>query len=598
MIAANKNIVKRERILPDMLYSDIATVFDRIEGTGSRLEMTSILSQLFGTLDPVSLRDVVYLSQGKLRPDFHPQKLGMSDKLVLKAISMTSGFSETDTEKLWVKEGDPGTVAELLIKEKKQTALFSERLTLDRVMKNLRLIESSDGKDSRERKMKLLANLLHDSGSIEARYLCRIVTGRMRVGAGSMTILDALASSFSDKSDRPEIERAFNITCDMGKVAEILASGGMDAIRSVSVEMNSPIKVMLAERMPSMAGIMERMEGKCAMEYKYDGIRVQAHITKDDVILYSRRLEDMTKNFPDIAASLKNALIGNETIVEGECVSVDVRSGKMLPFQEVTHRRRKHGMEDAVKDYPVKIFLFDILQRDGTDITMFPYLKRRELLASSFAEHENIEVSYMKVVESVDEAEEFFSEALAKGCEGIMAKSVSDASVYRAGSRGFLWIKYKKDYRSDMTDSFDLAVAGAFYGMGKRKGRYGALLMASYDNEMQCYTTICKLGTGFDDAFLDSMPELLDKYKSIEKPANVHSNMIPDVWFDPSVVLEVTGAELSLSPIHTAAFGVFKEDAGVGIRFPRFTGRVRDDKSPEESTGVGEIIEMYEMQNG
>ena len=579
-----------------MLYSDIASVFDKVEGTGSRLEMTAILSELFKTLDPTALKDVVHLSQGKLHPDFFPQKLGMSDKLVLRAISLTSGFSDAEVEKLWVKEGDPGTVAELLTKEKKQTALFSSPLTVERVMKGLLQIESSEGKDSQERKMKLLANLLHDSGPVEARYLCRIVTGRMRVGAGSMTILDALSSSFADKSDRPEIERAFNVTCDMGLVAETLASGGMDAIRNVHVKVGNPLKVMLAERLPSLDGIMERMEGKCAMEYKYDGIRVQAHISEEGVKLYSRRLEDLTTNFPDIANALKEAFKGKEAIVEGECVSVDVKNGKMLPFQEVTHRRRKHGMEDAVKDYPVRIFLFDLLLIDGEDTTLDPYPKRRGTLALSFKDSENIAMSNMRLVSSTEEANEFFNDALAAGCEGIMAKSVSDSSVYRAGSRGFLWIKYKKDYQSDLTDTFDLAVVGAFYGMGKRKGKYGALLMASYDQELQTYATICKLGTGFDDAFLDSMPELLNRYKSDQRPNNVNSKMVPDVWFDPFVVLEVTGAELSVSPIHTAAEGVFKEDAGLGLRFPRFTGRVRNDKGPEESTSVGEAIEMYEMQ--
>ncbi|MCL2143670.1 MAG: ATP-dependent DNA ligase [Methanomassiliicoccaceae archaeon] len=579
-----------------MLYSDIASVFDRIERTSSRLEMTSILSDLFRTLDPLSLRNVVYLSQGKLHPDFFPQKLGMSDKLVLKAISLTSGFSDDHVEKLSVKEGDPGTVAEMLMKEKKQMALFSESLTVERVMKGLIAIESSDGKDSQERKMKLLANMLHDSDPVEARYLCRIVTGRMRVGAGSMTILDALASSFADKSDRPEIERAFNVTCDMGLVAETLASGGMDAIRNVKVTIGNPIKVMLAERLPSLNEIMERMEGRCAMEYKYDGIRVQAHITKNEVKLYSRRLEDLTKNFPDIASSLKHALKGKEAIVEGECVSVNVNDGKMLPFQEVTHRRRKHGMENAVKEYPVRIFLFDILQNDGEDVTLRPYTERRDILSSSFGDDENIIMSNMRIVTSAEEAESFFNEALSAGCEGIMAKSISDASVYRAGSRGFLWIKYKKDYHTETIDTYDLAVVGAFYGMGKRKGRYGALLMASYDSEMQTYATVCKLGTGFDDAFLDSMPELLDKHKTNERPADVDSKMIPDVWFVPSVVLEITGAELSLSPIHTAAAGVFKEDAGLGLRFPRFTGRIRDDKGAEDSTSVSEIMELYEMQ--
>ncbi|MCL2712994.1 MAG: ATP-dependent DNA ligase, partial [Methanomassiliicoccaceae archaeon] len=368
------------------------------------------------------------------------------------------------------------------------------------------------------------------------------------------------------------------------------------AVRSMKVKAGNPIKVMLAERLPSLTAVMERMENKCAMEYKYDGIRVQAHISAEGVKLYSRRLEDLTDNFSDIASSLKDSLKGREAIVEGECVSVDPKSERMLPFQQVTHRRRKHGMEDAIKEYPVKIFLFDILQMNGSDTTLLPYTERRELLASAFGEHENIAMSKMRIVTSTEEAEEFFGEALTAGCEGIMSKSVSDASIYRAGSRGFLWIKYKKDYHSETIDTYDLAVVGAFYGMGKRKGRYGALLMAAYDQETQSYVTICKLGTGFDDAFLDSMPELLDRDKTEKRPSNVDSKMIPDVWFRPSVVLEVTAAELSLSPIHTAAAGVFKDDSGVGLRFPRYTGRIRNDKGAEDSTSVLEIIEMYEMQ--
>jgi DNA ligase-1 len=177
-----------------------------------------------------------------------------------------------------------------------------------------------------------------------------------------------------------------------------------------------------------------------------------------------------------------------------------------------------------------------------------------------------------------------------------MAKSLSDASVYRAGSRGFLWIKYKKDYHEALTDTFDLAVVGAFYGMGKRAGKYGALLMAAYDQDTGDFCTVCKLGTGFDDAFLDAMPALLDCTKVNDMPSNIRTGLDPDVWFEPKVVLEVAGADLTLSPNHKAAYGWVKDDAGIGIRFPRYTGRVRDDKSAEQATSVSEIFDMYEMQ--
>ncbi len=580
-----------------MLYSEIADTFDRLESTESRLEMTSILADFFRRADSGDLRNIVYLSHGKLHPDFYPKELGMSDKLVLKAIALTTGAKESKVEEMWVKTGDPGEVAESLIAKKKQMALFSEDLTLDRVVKGLTAIENSDGKDSQDKKMKNLASMLHDSGPVEARYLCRTVTGRMRVGAGDMTILDALAEAFASKEDRPDIERAFNITCDIGLVAETISAGGMDAIKAMRISVGSPIKVMLAERLPSIPEIVERMGGRCAIEYKYDGIRVQAHIGKDGVKLFSRRLEDLTPNFPDIAQSMRARCNHEEAIIEGECVAIHPETGFMLPFQNVTHRRKKHGMDDAVKDIPVRIFMFDMLYADGRDMTTMPFPERRKALEEGFAIGGMVQTTAMRVVESPEEGERFFSQAIAARCEGVMAKSLASESVYRAGSRGFLWIKYKKDYQQALTDSFDLVVVGAFYGMGKRAGRYGALLMAAFDPQEGSFKTVCKLGTGFDDAFLAGMPDLLDDGLSETRPSSVDAEMEPDVWFEPTVVLEVVAAEITLSPIHTAARDVLKEGAGLGIRFPRFTGRVRDDKSPEQATTVDEIVGMYNMQS-
>lgn len=580
-----------------MLFSEIADTFARLESTSSRLEMADILAGLFKGMEPNDLVNAIYLSQGVLHPDFHPEKLGMADKLILQSIASTSGTPLEKVEEMWIKEGDTGTVAETLIAKKKQMALFAEELTLDAVMSSLHEIEIAEGKESQGEKKKQLTGMLHDAEPLEARYLCRIVTGRMRVGASSMTILDALAQCFATKEDRPVIERAFNITCDLGLVGKTLATNGMDGIRGIEVSMNSPIKVMLAERLPSLDEILERMGGRCGMECKYDGMRAQVHITADSARIYSRRLENLTDNFPDICDRLRANLKGREAIIEGECVAINPDDGTILPFQTVTHRRRKHDMDSAINEVPVRIFMFDILYLDGRDLTMAPYPERRRILSETFEMDDMVTMTTMEVIESVSDAETFFNNALAAKCEGIMAKSLSDESIYRAGSRGFLWIKYKKDYHQALTDTFDLVVVGAFYGMGKRAGRYGALLMASFDQETGSYSTVCKLGTGFDDAFLDGMPALLDEYRSETQPRSVAAKMMPDVWFEPTVVLEVVGAEISQSPIHTAAMGWIKEDTGIGIRFPRFTGRVRDDKDPEMSTSVQEIFEMYEMQS-
>ncbi|WP_400250018.1 ATP-dependent DNA ligase [Methanomethylophilus alvi] len=587
-----------------MQFGDLAEVFDRLEKTSSRLEMTDILAEFFRNVKPEEIRKTIYLSVGRLHPDFVPLELGMADKLVLKAIASVSGRRSEEVEDLWTKTGDPGEVAEMLIAKKKQMTLFSEPLSFQNVIEGLTAIENASGKDSQDKKMKLLARMLHDSSPLEARYLCRIVTGRMRVGAGTMTAMDALASAFASKEDRPDIERAFNITCDMGLVAETLASGGLDAVKGIEVSVGNPVKVMLAERLRSLPEIMERLGGKCAFEYKYDGIRVQAHIKKGPggfVKLFSRRLEDLTSNFPDIGEALLRQLKGREAIVEGECVAYDPDTGTLQPFQNVTHRRKKHGMEKAVEDIPVRIFLFDMLYCDGEDYTLKPYSFRRMRLESSFKDddserYDRIGYTSRAIIDSDEKAQKFFDGAIAARCEGIMAKSLSEDSVYRAGSRGFLWIKYKKDYTQALVDSFDLTVVGAFYGMGKRAGKYGALLMAAYDPDTGRFGTACKLGTGFDDAFLDAMPSLLEKYRCETKPASLDAEMVPDVWFIPGVVLEVTAADISLSPIHTIAYGTVKEDAGLGLRFPRFTGRVRDDKTPEQCTTASEIVEFYRMQ--
>lgn len=565
--------------------------------------MTAILADLFRTADPDELKDIVYLSQGKVHPDFFPQKIGMADKLILDAIGK-SDEEVRKAEELWVKIGDIGIVAERIKTRPVQGTLFqfgSEKpemgtVTVKEVMSALYKIEETAGKGSASKKNEPLKMLLKRMTPLEARFLCRMVNGKMRVGAGDMTILDALAEAFATKEDRPAIERAFNVTCDLGFVAETIAKGGMDAIDDVKVSVGNPVKVMLAERLPSVEEIVERMGGECAIEYKYDGIRVQAHIGKDTVKLYSRRLEDLTSNFPDIAEALRSRCRFGEAIIEGECVAVDPDTGYMLPFQNVTHRRKKHGIDDAVRDIPVRMFMFDILYKDGEDLTLRPYLDRRRALENGFEMGDSIQMTTMRIVRSEDEGREFFDNAVAARCEGVMAKSIADNSVYRAGNRGFLWIKYKKDYQESLTDSFDLAVVGAFYGMGKRAGKYGALLMASYDQENGRFATVCKLGTGFDDAFLDGMPDLLNGTLTKERPQIVDAEMVPDVWFEPHVVLEVVAAEITLSPIHTAAKGVYREDSGLGIRFPRFTGRVRDDKEAEQCTTVSEISEMYEMQ--
>ncbi len=579
-----------------MLYSTIAETFEKIEGTTKRLEMTDYLVELFKRTPPELMDRVIYLTQGKIYPDYMGIELGIAEKLLLKALHEASGIPEKEIEELYIQHGDVGVVAEDVIRRKKQMSLFSEELTVERVYSTFVEIAQKEGKGAQDFKVKRLANLFHDSKPIEARYLSRMAVARLRLGIADMTILDALAIAFGDKSDREKVERAYNICSDLGLVARTVAEKGIEGLREIRIQVGIPIRAMLAERLKSLGEILEKMGGKAAFEYKYDGIRIQAHIG-DETKLFSRHLENLTEQFPDIVEALREAFKGKNGIFEGEAVPVDLSTGEMLPFQVVSRRRgRKYGVKEAMEEYPVVIFLFDALYLNDEDLTVRPYLERREALKSSFEETDRVKISTILITDKVEEAERFFNEAIDVGCEGIMAKSISDDSIYKAGARGFLWIKYKKDYKSEMTDTVDLVPVGAFMGRGRRAGKYGALLMAAYNPDRDMFETVCKLGSGFTDEDLERLPEIFKPYLIEERHPRVDSKMEPDVWFVPNFVLEVLGAEITLSPNHTCAYNRIKEGAGLAIRFPRFTGNWRDDRGPEDATTTEEMVRMYEMQ--
>jgi DNA ligase-1 len=270
----------------------------------------------------------------------------------------------------------------------------------------------------------------------------------------------------------------------------------------------------------------------------------------------------------------------------------------MLPFSEVTHRRgRKHGLEAAMEQYPVALLMFDLLHVDGEDHTTKPLGQRRAALEKAFKLGDRVRLSDYKVVAGPEALEKFFETAVAEGAEGIMAKSLGEDSVYRAGARGWQWIKLKRDYRAELSDSVDLAIVGAFLGRGRRAGWYGALLMAAYNKKDDTFETVCKLGTGFSDELLEALPGKLARSKRAARHARVRSALEADVWFAPTDVLEVRGAEITLSPVHTCAMGSVREGAGLAIRFPRYTGNWRTDKSPEDATSATELLKMYRLQS-
>jgi DNA ligase-1 len=577
-----------------MLYSVLADAYERLEATTKRLEMTEILVALFREVPKEEIDRVVYLTEGSVFPGYAGIELGLAEKLAIRAVAIATGASEDAIEAAWKTSGDLGLVAEERLARKSQVTLMAEPLTVAKVYANLREIATATGAGSQERKIKFVAELLADASPKEAKYLVRTVVGKMRLGVADMTIVDALAATYATKEERDRVERAYNLSSDLGEVARALAEKGIAGMDTIHLKLFRPIRAMLAERLETLQEILERL-GECALEYKYDGLRVQAHVSKDRIQLYSRQLENITGQFPEIVAGLKEAMRAKDAIVEGEAVPVDTNTGEFLPFQEVSRRRgRKTDVERMAQEFPVTLFLFDCLLREGEDLTTQAYVERWKELDAAMKDTDRVRKAVNKVTADARVAEAFFDEALQAGCEGLMAKALT--STYEAGARGYQWIKFKKEYSTELMDTVDLVPVGGFAGRGKRAGTYGALLMAAYDDNADVFRTICKLGTGFDDETLFGLKERFRPCTIEHRHARVDSKLEPDAWFEPMFVLEVLAAEITVSPVHTCAWGALREGAGLAVRFPRFTGRWRDDKGPEDATTQKELLEMYARQ--
>ena len=529
-----------------------------------------------------------------LQPEyFAGVDLGLAEKLALRAVASATSVEPEEVVAAVREAGDLGQAAELLL-----AATAGDRapsLEVAAVVDTLHQIAGAEGAGSQGRKLDLLAGLLALATPLETRYLLRLVTGNLRLGIGTPTILDALAQVYTgNRKDRPVLERAYNVCCDLGLVAATLASGGLVAVKELQVRPGNPVRVMLAQRLSEAEEILARLGGRCMAEYKYDGMRVQAHRTADGHIeLFTRRQERVSSQFPDVVELLQAGLGPREAILEGEIVAYDAAAGELRPFQEVMFRRRKHGIAEAARDVPVGLFCFELLYADGQDLTESSYLNRRARLAEAVTLSDRLRLTTALEVATAPALDAAFEQAVADGSEGLVCKSTSSDAIYQAGARGWLWIKLKRDYRTELADTIDLVVVGAYSGRGRRRGTYGAVLLAAYNPEAELYQTVGKCGTGFSDAELAALPAKLAPLIRAPRPPRIDSHVNADVWFEPSLVVEVLSAELTLSPNHTAGWGELKGDAGLSMRFPRFTGRWRDDKEPQDATTTQQLVELY-----
>ena len=581
-----------------MRYNLIVDAYEKIEATTKRLEMTDLLVNLLKKTSKEVLDKVVYLTQGKLYPDYIGIELGVAEKLALKAMAIITGQPEEQVERNYKITGDLGKTAEKLLARRAQMSLLKKPLTVEAVYDAFDKMAHASGPGSIDVKIKLLCSLLNDATPKEAKYTLRMALGKLRLGVADMTILDSLAIAYAGgKEAREDLERAYNLSSDLGYVARTVAYEGIEGVRGFRIAVGKPIRPMLAERLSSAAEILEKLGGRGSAEYKYDGLRLQAHISANKISLFSRRLENVTSQFPDAAQLIGKSTKLKDAIIEGECVALDPDTGDMQPFQMISQRRgRKYEIEKMTEEIPIGVFLFDLLYAKGKDYTLRPYPERRRELSRIVAENERVKIAQQLITDNPEELDRYMDQAISEGCEGLMVKSVGPDSVYKAGARGWMWIKYKREYKSEMTDTVDLAVVGAFYGRGRRAGSYGALLLAAYDEDGDIFRTVCKCGSGFTDKDLAELPKMLKPYEIKHKHARVDSKLTADVWFSPSLVLEVIGAEITLSPIHTTCLNAVRQGSGLAIRFPRFTGNYRADKAPEDGTTAKEVMEMYQSQ--
>ena len=553
----------------DMKYAELANLYRRLEKTTLKTLKTKFVADFLKKTPDELLEIVPYLILGKVFPDWDERELGVGEKLLIKAVSMATGVPEKEIEDSVRDTGDLGESVALALKKKKQKSFFSQPLTIKRVYDTFVKVAEASGEGSQDRKMKYLANLFMDAGPEEGKYIARTVLGTMRTGVAEGILRDAIAEAFKVKPEL--VERAYMLTSDFGYVAKVAKLEGNGGLSKVSIQIGKPIRPMLAQNAASVKEALMEMGGEAAFEIKYDGARVQVHRDGDKVIIYSRRLENVTRSIPEIVEAVKASLKPSKVIVEGELVAVG-EGGRPRPIQYVLRRfRRKYNIEEMIEKIPLELNLFDILYVDGESLIDTEFVERRKRLEESVAESEKIKLAEQLVTKKGEEAEKFYKRALELGHEGLMAKRLD--SVYEPGNRGKKWLKIKPTM-----ENLDLVIIGAEWGEGRRAHLLGSFLVAAYNPESGEFLPVGKVGSGFTDEDLVEFTKML-------KPLIIREEG-KFVKIEPKVVIEVTYQEIQKSP---------KYRSGFALRFPRYVA-LREDKSPEEADTIERVAQLYELQ--
>lgn len=570
-----------------MYVKELFRVFNQIENTSSRLEIISLLADLFIKLDNDEIDKVIYLMQGRISPIYIKKEFGLGEKLIIKGV--IKGF-QIDRKLFYFefkKYGDIGLTTEFF--RSKINTIESDDLSVKLLFERLSILTEHEGKGSQDLKLNNFVDLLRIVDPLSCRYIVRIPTGNLRLGFSDMTILDALSVMLTgDKSKRLDIERAYNVRPDLGFIAKELKKVGIESLAIIQPEISIPIRMMLAERVGNSKELIKN-SGSCFCEPKYDGFRLQAHIDKinNKVFLFSRGLDDVTNMYPDICNFLLKSCKLEKCIVEGEAVGFDVETQKMLPFQQTVQRKRKYDIDVKAQEIPLRFYIFDILYLSDKSVLDTPFEERRKLLEKYISNNQkNIILTKLTLCKTWQDIEKEFQDSVRQGLEGIMAKKIN--SIYQAGARGWSWIKYKKSYEEKTADTIDCVIMGYDLGKGKRASfGIGAFLVGVLDKEKEKYVTVAKIGTGLTDEEwkeLKRQTKLLT-IKDVPKDYLVKKEMEVDVWIKPSIIVEIRVDEITVSEMHSA---------GYAFRFPRLE-RFRTDKGQYDITTLSEVERLYNI---
>ena len=563
-----------------MIYLKLAKLYEKVESTTKRLEKIKILAEFFKKLRDED-KEMLYLLLGDIYPEYDGRKIGISNQIVIKAISKVMGMKNSKVLDEWKKIGDLGKVAEKLSMNKKQKTLLSSRkLTIQKVLENLRKLPELEGKGTISKKISLISELFISASPLESKYLIRTLIGDLRIGVKDSTIRESLCLAFfkGDKSCSIKIQNAIDKSNDLALIFEKTKKRKIKEIEKITLKVGKPIKAMLAQKAKNIEEGFEKVGKPCAIEYKYDGFRLIIHKDKDKIILFTRRLEDVTKQFPEVIDYIQKYVKGHSFILDTEAVGFNKKTKEYTSFQAISQRiRRKYDIEKLREELPVEINVFDILYYNGKSYLNKPFKERTELIKKIIKSTPYKIIHSKQIITSnIKKAKEFYKKALKNNQEGVMMKNLN--SIYQPGSRVGHMLKIKPQEKD-----LDLVITGAEYGTGKRKGWLSSFILSCKGNKKGEYLEIGKVGTGIKEKTEHGVS--FQQLTNLIKPL-ITSEKGKKVKIKPKIIVAVTYQEIQHSPNY---------NSGWALRFPRINA-LREDKPLSEIANLKEVEKDFKNQ--